>query len=131
LIGSAGDAAAISVLHQGHIVTQRRAHSLATAALLAAIVLSSHACYHAIAFVETDPTVPAVTQRTWVHSFLFGMIPPDEIDARRICRQGMSRVESQLTFWNRLVGVATVGLYTPMTITIACMPARPRTPQAP
>jgi Bor protein len=82
-------------------------------------------CFHAI--VTTGrPAGPEVIQRPWASSFLFGLVPPEIINGATECPAGVASIETQHTFLNSLVGIATVGIYTPMKITVTCAgPGRP------
>jgi hypothetical protein len=82
-------------------------------------------CFHAI--VTTGrPAGPEVIQRPWASAFLFGLVPPEIINGAKECPAGVASIETQHSFLNSLVGIATVGIYTPMTITVTCAgPGRP------
>jgi hypothetical protein len=89
------------------------------AGLPAAALLLSAGCFHAV--VTTGrPAGPEVIVRPWASSFLFGLVPPEIIDAGAQCPGGVARIETQHRFLNSLVGIVTVGIYTPMTITATC-----------
>ena len=42
------------------------------------------------------------------------------MDAEEECSSGVARVETQLSFLNKLSGVLTLGLYSPMHVTVTC-----------
>ena len=97
----------------------RRLPSLAAAA---AVVLSA-ACYHAT--VETGrPVGSTVVSKPWVATFLWGLVPAKDISVAAECPNGIARVETQQTFVNGLVGLLTLGIYTPQTATITCAASR-------
>jgi hypothetical protein len=86
---------------------------------LPVVALALAGCFHAV--VTTGrPAGPEVIQRPWASSFLFGLVPPEIVEGGSQCQAGVATVETQHSFLNWLVGVATVGIYTPMTITITC-----------
>jgi hypothetical protein len=58
------------------------------------------------------------------------MISPAPVDTRA-CGNGVSRVETQHSFLNGLVGVFTLSIYTPMSITVTCAAAPSAQPLQP
>jgi hypothetical protein len=92
------------------------------AAALAAL-LTSTACYHAV--VETGrPTSQTVVQKPWVNTFIFGLVAAPEIDVSAQCPSGIAKVETMQSVPNSLVGILTLGIYTPQTATITCAATR-------
>lgn len=96
-----------------------RIHSAAIAALL---VLST-ACYKVTVVTAPEPANAVVVDKPWTHSFVYGLVPPSEIDVSKQCR-GISRVVTQRSFLNSLVGALTWSLYTPLQVTTTCSSAR-------
>jgi hypothetical protein len=89
----------------------------ASVAALALLVLP--ACYHAI--VETGrPAGSTVVMKPWVATWVYGIVPAKEISVAAECPSGIAKVETQQTFVNGLVGLVTLGIYTPQTATITC-----------
>jgi hypothetical protein len=79
-------------------------------------------CYHAT--VETGrPPSGVVIEQPWAHSFIGGLVPPSTVDAASRCPGGIARVDTELSFLNLLVSGFTGGLYTPMSIRVACAAA--------
>ena len=61
----------------------------------------STACYHAI--VETGrPAGTTVVSKPWVATWIFGLVPAQEISVAAECPNGIARVETQQTFVNGL-----------------------------
>lgn len=88
-------------------------------AALGLALTTSTACYHAI--VETGrPAGTTVVQKPWVNTFVFGLVAAPEIDVTRQCPNGVARVETQQSVLNSVVGIITLGIYTPQTATITC-----------
>ncbi len=85
--------------------------------LLSAVVLTG--CYHATVDTGLRPS-GEVVEKLWAHGFVYGLVPPSEIDVAAECPDGVARVETQLSFLNQLASALTFGLYTPMTISVAC-----------
>ena len=94
-----------------------RRSSVCSLALLA--LTTTAACYRAV--VETGrPTETTVVQKPWVNTFIFGLVAAQPIDVSAQCPGGVARVETQQTFVNGLVGLVTLGIYTPQAATITC-----------
>jgi Bor protein len=88
-------------------------------AVLALASLASTACYHAV--VETGRTPGStVIVKPWTNTFIFGLVPAAEISTAAQCPSGVARVETQQSFVNGLVGVVTLGIYTPQEVRITC-----------
>jgi hypothetical protein len=84
------------------------------------LVLVQAACFHARVTTGRPPG-PDVIYRPWASAFLFGLVPPEILDGSTLCpAAGVATVETSHSFLNSLVGIATVGIYTPMTITVTC-----------
>ena len=91
---------------------------LSKVTLLAAAVALS-ACYHAI--IDTGrPASDQMIVRPWANSFVYGLVPPPVVETAAQCPNGVSRVETQHSFLNGLVGALTFGIYTPMEIRVTC-----------
>jgi hypothetical protein len=86
--------------------------------LLLALVLTG-ACYHATIETGAAPSTKVV-QEDWAASWIGGLVPPDPVETAGRCPNGVSKVETQHSFLNMVANVLTLGIYTPMTITITC-----------
>ena len=88
------------------------------AATLAAVLAS--ACYRVT--VVTAPTPGTkVVDKPWNNSFVLGLVPPPVVDVSKDCgAAGVSRVVTQRSFLNGLVGALTQNIYTPLQITATC-----------
>lgn len=87
--------------------------------VLLVIVVSTTGCFHAV--VNTGRQASGQTiERPWAHSFIYGLVPPSVTETASACPNGVARVETQQSFLNGLAHVITFGIYTPMTITVAC-----------
>ena len=79
-------------------------------------------CYHAT--VETGATpAPEVIYQSFASSWVYGLVPPKTVEAQSRCTNGVSKTETQLSFVNGLVGILTLGIYTPMEIKVTCATA--------
>jgi hypothetical protein len=47
-------------------------------------------------------------------------VPPNTISAEAKCKNGVAKVETQHSFVNSLVGILTLGIYTPIEIKVTC-----------
>ncbi len=77
------------------------------------------ACYHATIDTGLTPGTQMVSDE-WASAWVFGLVPPDVVDAGAECANGVARVETQLSFLNQLVNFLTLGIYTPMQIDVTC-----------
>jgi hypothetical protein len=76
-------------------------------------------CFHQIVRTGAAPG-NTVIERPWTATWVFGLVAADEIDAITLCPGGVSIIETQQSFLNGLVGVLTLGIFTPQTVTITC-----------
>lgn len=96
----------------------RSARRLAFAFTLSVVALTP-GCYHAV--VNTGrPAGTASIEVPWAHSFLGGLVPPKEVESAATCPSGVARVETQQSFLNLVAQVLTLGIYSPMCITVTC-----------
>jgi hypothetical protein len=77
------------------------------------------ACYHATIETGLSPS-PQVIDQPWASAWVFGLVPPKTVETMAKCPNGVSKVETQLSFLNGLVGALTFSIYTPMTIKVTC-----------
>jgi hypothetical protein len=85
-----------------------------------AMVFVLGGCYHATVNTGIAPGSRLI-ERPWAESFVFGLVPPDPVDAMAECgSDGVSRVETKLSFLNGLVSALTFSIFTPMDITVTC-----------
>ena len=86
------------------------------------LALPSAGCYHAqITTGRTPGTV--VIDKPFASGWIYGLVPPDAVEAASECPNGVAQVETQLSFVNQLVSAVTFGIYTPMHITVSCASA--------
>lgn len=79
-------------------------------------------CYHAT--IETGrPASGEVVSKPWATSFILGLVPPGTVETAAKCPNGVSKVETQLSFLNQIVGIVTLGIFTPMAIRVECAAA--------
>lgn len=86
---------------------------------MALLILPTAACYHQV--VDTGkPASPTVIDKPWQMSFIYGLVPPPELNVAQQCPGGVAKVETQHSFLNGLVAGITFGILTPMQVTVTC-----------
>ena len=85
--------------------------------LLAFLALA--ACHHATIATGVKPSTVTLEQR-WASSWIGGLVPPHTVETAAKCPEGVAKVETRLGFLNMLVGIITLGIYTPMDIRVTC-----------
>jgi len=94
------------------MTTLRRLAAIFTTILLAG-------CYHAT--IETGLTPSTQTlEQSFASSWIYGLVPPKTVATTSRCPDGVAKVETRLSFVNQLVGLLTLGIYTPMHIRVTC-----------
>ncbi|MEM6337088.1 MAG: hypothetical protein AAF752_11000 [Bacteroidota bacterium] len=87
--------------------------------LLLAIVSTTAGCYHAKISTGKAPSA-VVIDKPFANGWILGLVPPDPVEVMEECPNGVSMVETKLSFVNQLVANLTFGIYTPMHITVTC-----------
>ena len=93
------------------------------APLVAAALLLGAGCYKVTVITAPEPANARVVDKPWTHSFVYGLVPPGEIDVSKQCR-GISRVVTQRSFLNSLAAFITASIYTPLQVTTTCSSTR-------
>ncbi len=83
------------------------------------ILFALTSCYHAKITTGETPSATKIDE-PWAHGFIFGLVPPKEINTASECPNGVAMVETKISFLNGLVSAITLNLYTPMHITVTC-----------
>lgn len=76
-------------------------------------------CYHITVNTGKAPA-PTIVDKQWQNSFIYGLMPPPEVNVRTDCPNGVSVVETEHSFVNGLVAYLTFQLYTPMHVKVTC-----------
>jgi hypothetical protein len=79
-------------------------------------------CYHATVETGATPSTVVIDQ-PFASSWIYGLVPPKLVTSSSKCPSGVAKVETQHSFVNGLVGVLTLGIYTPMQIKVTCATA--------
>ena len=85
--------------------------------LIGAFILTG--CYNAKITTDKNPSNKTI-EKPWAHGFIFGLVPPSTVETAQQCPNGVSVVETKISFLNGLVSGITFNLYTPMTIEVTC-----------
>lgn len=86
-------------------------------AALTLVALSG--CYHYTIISGAPPAEKSVTA-SWQKSWVFGLVPPDTINTKAECPEGVAQFETQHSFLNSLVGSLTSSIFTPITTKYTC-----------
>ena len=86
---------------------------------LAALFLLTAGCYHASIESGMKPGNDKI-EKDWAAGWAWGLVGPEPIEAKSKCTSGLSKVETEHSFLNGLVGFLTLGIYTPMHLTVTC-----------
>ncbi|HEX9727614.1 MAG TPA: Bor family protein [Gemmatimonadales bacterium] len=89
-----------------------------SSALFAVMLVGASGCYHTI--VDTGLPKGDVHEDGFASAFISGLVPA-KIDASAMCGgKRIAAVESQYSFLNILVGLVTIGIFTPMDVKVTC-----------
>jgi hypothetical protein len=89
------------------------------AALLAGVVASVAGCYR-VTVITGAPATNTKIDLPWQKAWVFGLVPPDTIQARSTCPNGVSTVMVEQSFVNGLVNVLTWNIFTPIHPVVTC-----------
>ena len=92
---------------------------LRRAAAVASSVVLLAGCYTATIETGLAPSTTTIEQ-PFAASWIYGLVPPKTVSTMARCPKGVSKVMTQLSFVNSLVGGLTFGIFTPMTIKVTC-----------
>ena len=76
-------------------------------------------CFHQIVQTGRTPGT-TVVERPWTATWLWGLVPAEEISVVAQCPNGVATIETQQSFLNGLVGGLTLGIYTPQEVRVTC-----------
>jgi len=89
------------------------------AAMLIFLLVALPGCYAAKIDTGLPPSNTVIKQSS-AACWIYGLIPPKTVETAARCNNGVSTVETQLSFVNQLVSILTLGIYTPMQIVVTC-----------
>lgn len=87
--------------------------------LAAAPLLFGIGCFHQVVQTGRAPS-ETVVEKGFVATWLWGLVPAQELDVRQQCPSGIATVETEQSFANGFVSVLTLGIYTPQHVRITC-----------
>jgi hypothetical protein len=87
--------------------------------LAALLAFAVSGCYH-VTVTSGAPEAATVVDKPWNNSFVYGLVPPPEVNTRAECPQGAAKVETEHSFLNVLVAAITWQLYTPIHVRVTC-----------
>jgi hypothetical protein len=99
-------------------------HRLPRGASALALCALSIACYHATVETGASPSAEVVS-KSFASGWIYGLVPPSTVSTAAKCPAGAAKIETQLSFVNQLVGLLTLGIYTPMAIKVTCAATGP------
>lgn len=86
---------------------------------IAAGALMLSACFHQV--VQTGlPPGPTVVDKPFVATWLWGLVPAQDLDVRQQCAGGAATIETEQSFMNGLVAAITLGIFTPQHVRVTC-----------
>jgi hypothetical protein len=88
-------------------------------AVLAVVCVLSLGCYHAT-FETGAPASAETINKSFASGWIYGLVPPSTVSTSSQCQNGPAKVETQLSFVNQVVSILTLGIYTPMQLTVTC-----------
>ena len=87
--------------------------------LLGVVLSLSAGCYHATVVTGATPGSEKI-EKDWAASWVGGLVAPETTEAQSKCPAGVAKVETEHSFLNSLVGIFTLAIYTPMSISVTC-----------
>jgi len=84
------------------------------------VIALSVACSGCFVVQVERPIGAAEARYTRQHFFLFGRIGEFDVDLARECPEGVASFGDRFTFSDALIGLLTVGIYTPRSVVIRC-----------
>lgn len=92
---------------------------LRSALMLALTTFLLTGCFHQVVNTGVTPAPGQATITKTAPLYFFGLVGA-EVDTVADCPTGAAVIETEQTFVNGLLGVVTLGIYTPQTVTITC-----------
>lgn len=88
-------------------------------AAFVALLAMSTSCYR-VTVITGAPATDTKIDLPWQKSWVFGLVPPDTIQARTVCPNGVARVMVEHSFVNGLVEFLTWNIFTPIHPVVTC-----------
>ena len=90
--------------------------------LVAGFLIAATGCYHATIETGLTPSTEVV-EKGFASSWINGLVPPSPIETASKCKNGVAKIETQVSAVNWLVTVLTLYIYSPMAIKVTCAQA--------
>lgn len=90
-----------------------------SASIAVALGLAVSGCFHQVVQTGRTPGT-TVVEKPWTATWLWGLVPASPIDVTTNCPGGIATVETKQSFMNGLVGVLTLGIFTPRDVKVTC-----------
>jgi hypothetical protein len=91
--------------------------------IAAAAVLTTAGCYRVTVITGAPPADSLTTKpvdKPWQLSFVYGLVPPPDVDTKAECPQGFAVVQTERSFLNGLVSALSWSIFTPMHTKVTC-----------
>ena len=89
------------------------------AAIVLALAFVLAGCYKTTVRtgIQPGPVNTSQSKATWIN----GLVPASDVEAEEDCGDsGVAVVQTELSFVNQLLGLLTLGIYTPVTVRLIC-----------
>ncbi|MEP7345469.1 MAG: hypothetical protein ABI877_09380 [Gemmatimonadaceae bacterium] len=86
---------------------------------IAGAVLLLGACYR-VTVITGAPAVATTIDLPWQKSWVIGLVPPDTIQSKTRCPNGVAQVMVEQSFLNGLVNGLTWNIFTPIHPVVTC-----------
>ncbi len=87
---------------------------------MAALLTGASGCYRAT-FYKDASTIKGEEHEEWTNFYVFGLVGTQNIDVKRFCPHGqVASVRTGGNFGTGLVGLVTIGIYTPRKVYVSC-----------
>jgi hypothetical protein len=90
-------------------------------AVAACVVLSG--CYHQVVATGLAPGA-TIIKKPWTSTWIFGLVEAKPINVRQECPGGVAFVASKHTVPTWFASVLTIGIWTPVDVTVTCAGGR-------
>lgn len=88
-------------------------------ALVVALAAFSGACFH-YTVISGAPASAQKIEIPWQKAWVLGLVPPDTIQSKTQCPQGIAQFETKHSFLNGLVRGITYSIFTPIHPVVTC-----------
>ncbi len=83
------------------------------------LVAALAGCFHQVVQTGLAPG-SKVVDKPFVSTWIFGLVPAQELDMRSECPGGIAIVTTEESFMNGLLSAITLGIWTPVHVMVTC-----------